>query len=239
MISHSLTVQSVTDKLASLSKEVEKRVVLKESLCQDINSLEAALVDIAAESSAYEKSIWLLQQYAELQQKEITDHVEALVTKGLIAVFQNPSMKFHLTYSENKKGGKKKTPEMSMSVSYLINDERVYGDIKNSFGGGLSVVVSLLLRIVVTLYLSPRVSPILLLDEPLKDLSPAYDGQDETSNGYRERMAEFLRQLCNETGVQLIIVTHEPEYGKLADVHHKFFGGVGKHSKVTTTRNTL
>jgi ABC-type lipoprotein export system ATPase subunit len=68
-------------------------------------------------------------------------------------------------------------------------------------------------------------------------LSPQYEGQDEVANGYRERMADFLRELTEQTDLQIIMVTHEPEYGRVADVHHRFSGGLGKMSKVRTIKN--
>lgn len=204
---------------------------------------EAALVEelegLDAETSAVEKAVYLLQTYADEQQQTLTARIEGIVTKGLRAVFQNPTLEFKLRYSETKKGDRKKNPEVAMSITFEQDGQTVEGDLKSSFGGGLSVVAAILLKVVVVLHLNPRVRPILILDEPLKDLSPAYDGQDSVVNGYRERMADFLRSLTDETDLQIIMVTHEPEYGRVADVHHRFTGGIGRMSTVDTIKHEV
>jgi DNA repair exonuclease SbcCD ATPase subunit len=214
-------------------KGARDSLLMRESeLVREVDRLDAATLSI-------EKAVYLLQTYAEEQQKTLTERIEGIVTKGLRAVFQNPSLEFKLRYSETKAGDRKKNPEVTMAVLYEHDGTQVEGNLKSSFGGGLSVVAALLLKVVVVLHLNPRVRPILILDEPLKDLSPAYEGQDAVVNGYRERMADFLRSLTEETNLQIIMVTHEPEYGRVADVHHRFSGGIGGMSTVKTIKHEI
>lgn len=226
---------SVKNLLESKSEYVAKRAGAKRAIEEHRQEISEALDAINFDLSSTEKAAWLLQQYGEGQQKEVASQIESVVTKGLQAVFQNPSLEFKLSYSETKKGDKKKIPEVSMSIWYDYNGERVEGSLKSSFGGGLSVVAALILRVVILLHLGHRVNPVLLLDEPLRDLSPSY-GSSALADGYRERMADFLRELVDETDLQLIIVSHEPEYARVADVHHKFTGMVGKKSLIETIK---
>lgn len=227
----------LAERLRQAERTVAQREGARATLLKTQEDLAAEIAGLDADLKALEKAVWLLQQYAETQQKALTEQVEGIVTKGLRAVFQNQSLEFKLRYSEGKDGAKKKNPEVSMAVVYEHNGEKVEGDLRTSFGGGLSVVTAILLKVVIVLYLNPRVAPVLLLDEPLKDLSPAYDGGDAVANGYRIRMAEFLRELVNQTPLQIIAVTHEPEYGEVADIHHRFSGGVGLTSKIKTIKH--
>jgi ABC-type transporter Mla maintaining outer membrane lipid asymmetry ATPase subunit MlaF len=214
------------------------RVGERDSHAKRAVELEAELETLEASTLSIEKAVYLLQTYAEEQQKTLTTRIEGIVTKGLRAVFQNPTLEFKLRYSEAKGGGMTKRPEVTMAILHEQPDGQIVeGNLKSSFGGGLSVVAALLLKVVVVLHLNPRVRPILILDEPLKDLSPAYDGQDSVANGYRERMADFLRELTAETDLQIIMVTHEPEYGRVSDVHHRFSGDISTMSKVTTIKH--
>lgn len=214
------------------------RVGERDSHLRRSSELEAELETLDAATLSIEKAVYLLQTYAEEQQKTLTARIEGIVTKGLRAVFQNPTLEFKLRYSETKGGGISKRPEVSMAILHEQNGEVVEGNLKSSFGGGLSVVTALLLKVVVVLHLNPRVRPILILDEPLKDLSPAYgEGQTAVANGYRERMADFLRELTEQTDLQIIMVSHEPEYGRVADIHHRFTGDISTMSKVTTTKH--
>ena len=176
--------------------------------------------------------MWLLQQYADFQQKEVIDKIEGIVTAGLQTVFSNKTLEFKLYYSMTKSGTKKKAPEITMAVFYDYAGQQVKGDIKNSFGGGLSVVVATLLRIIIVWLLSTKVRPILFLDETLKDLSPEYPDQDTVSSGYRDRMAEFLHSLTQDTNIQIVMVSHEPNYSERADVDYRFHGSIGKSPKV-------
>jgi len=204
---------------------LEKR---ERELTQEIDALR---VDAATN----EKAVWLLQQYADFQQREVIEKIEDIVTSGLQAVFRNNTLSFKLYYSETKSGTQKKAPEITMAVFYDYGGNQVRGDIKNSFGGGLSVVVSTLLRVVIVWFLKEKVQPILLLDEPLRDLSPSYDS-GTLADGYRLRMAEFLAKLTLDAGIQIILVAHEPEYGSISDIDHRFDGSIGKTSKVTTSK---
>jgi len=230
------TKEEIEQSLEIYGRELSKREGARDTLMESREKLTTTIKDLDSSVSTVEKAIWLLQKYGEEQQKAISSQIESVVTKGLQAVFQNGTMEFKITYSENKKGDKKRTPEIVMSVVYAANGEMVEGNIRNSFGGGLSVVVSVLLRIVIALHLSGRVKPIILLDEALKDLSPNQGSMDERVDGYRVRMASFLRKIVDETDLQLILVSHEDEYAELADVHHKFIGGIGEESKVKTTK---
>ena len=205
---------------------------------KQVTEVEGEVQLLSDEVVTNEKAIQLLQKYAESQQNMLSARIEGTVTSGLRAVFQDNNLEFKLTYSETKTGAKKKTPEVRMSVLYTgATGEPVSGNLQNSFGGGLSVVAAVLLNIIVVLYMEPRVRPILFLDEPLKDLSPAYDGQDSIAAGYRERMGDFLRSLVDNTDLQVILVSHEPEYARVADINHKLLGGIGKITKVKTEVN--
>lgn len=212
---------------------VQRRVGGKKALEERISGLDAEVNQLLTESINIEKAVHLLQKYADFQQREVIHKVEDIVTSGLQFVFENPTLDFRLFYSETKGGAKKKAPEITMAVYYDYGGEQIRGDIENSFGGGLSVVVATLLRIVIVMFLDKRVRPILLLDEPLKDLSPEYPDQDSAASGYRDRMAEFLRQLTQDSNVQIIMVSHEQNYSDVADVDYRFHGGIGKSPHVS------
>lgn len=225
------TVEDVKFLLAEKNNAVQQRVGEKRSLESRLTELEREIFELNSSVKNTEKAVWLLQQYADFQQKEIIEKVESIVTSGLQAVFRNNTLEFKLYYSETKSGTKKKSPEITMAVFYEYGGNSVKGDLRNSFGGGLSVVVSTLLRIVFVMFLPDKIRPILFLDEPLRDLSPSYDAGND-SDGYRLRMAEFLQKLSKDTGIQIVLVTHEPEYATLSDIDHRFTGSIGKSPKV-------
>ena len=231
-----MTIEDLERAFGQKQTRLWERVGARDSVLKQLEGLDAEVVVLSNRMANTEKAVYLLQKYSEDQQAMLASRVEDIVTAGLRAVFQNSNLVFKLHYSESKKGIKK-SPEVTMSVLYDHGDSQVSGDLRQSFGGGLAVVAAALLNVIVVLQLAPRVQPVVLWDEPLKDLSPPYEGQDATTSGYRERMADFLRTLVDETDLQIIMVSHEPEYGRVADYHHRFNGGIGQVATIKTITN--
>lgn len=198
--------------IAALESELTSSQVMIDSLAVD--------VDIADRAKA------VLETYAIEQQNELQASLEDLCTRGLKTVFQQ-ELEFKVDFKVMRG-----QPEVSFSVVTYIDGEPVSLDIANSFGGGLAVVCGVLLRVVVLKYLVEQglASPVLILDEPLAALSPSYPSDAEES--LRSRMALFLRAVCDELGVQIVLITHEPDYGEHADRYYTFRGGLGNKTVV-------
>lgn len=195
---------------------------LEESNQQQVDKIASlkSYADIAAKAKK------LLETYALEQQEELQGAIEGLVTEGLQKVFEE-NLHFKVKYKIVQD-----VPNCVFSVLSFTGEEEVEHDIANSFGGGLAVVCGVLLRIVVLSYLVKLGSarPILILDEPLAALSPSYENNEES---LRERMAQFLRTLSIDFGIQILLVTHEEDYGKYSDAYYIFEGGLGKPTRVT------
>lgn len=215
--------------LSEKSTLLNQRVGARDALVVRHEQLKVEVARLNAAMATTEKAVHVLQGYAQDQQALLSARVESIVTAGIRAVFQIPTLTFRMHYSESASGGMKKTPEVKLSVEYEHEGEVVTGSLRNSFGGGLAVVVATLLNVIVVLHLSPRVAPVLLLDEPLSDLSPA--------GGFRERMADFLKTLTEETDIQIVMVSHEEAIGDAADRHYRFRGGIGKPTTVENLTN--
>lgn len=216
--------EQLEQDLAGKIRVLDQKVGARDALITRRGQLEVEVSRLNEAMATTEKAVYLLQKYSEDQQTLLAARVEDIVTAGIRAVFQIPSLEFKMAYSESKGGGVKKTPEVKLSVRFERDGEMVTGSLRNSFGGGLAVVVSVLLNTIVVLHLAPRVAPVLILDEPLSDLSP--------TGGYRERMADFMKTLTEQTPVQLIVVSHEEVVGEAADRHYRFTGGIDRAPKI-------
>ena len=124
--------------------------------------------------------------------------VESIVTRALQAIFFDKSYKFVLNQEI-----KRNVP----SVSFAVEDEGMELDIVDEIGGGIADVVALVLRLAFVVLYRPKVRPFLVLDEPLRHLSVSY----------QPHAAKFLRQVCQELGVSLLVVTHQKELASEAD----------------------
>jgi ABC-type cobalamin/Fe3+-siderophores transport system ATPase subunit len=95
-------------------------------------------------------------------------------------------------------------------------------NILDARGGGLSALCGVLLRIVILRLMTDRIRQILILDEPLSHLSAAYV----------PAAGELLRRLSDELDIQIIMVTHQPEFADHAtDVYE--LSSAGSNVKVS------
>jgi hypothetical protein len=129
--------------------------------------------------------------------REITDNVQAvekLLTEGLRAVFDDQDL--WVTTEVEAKHGK-------ISVDLITNQRHPDGSVvagisSEAFGGAVTTVQSVLLRLSVLLRRGLR--PVIFLDESLPAINQNYIGN----------MAKFLQALCARMGVDILMVSHDP-----------------------------
>ncbi len=154
----------------------------------------------------HQRAAAILAGIADTRQADTQRRIETLVTQGLRMIF-GEDLSFHLVSTVRAK-----RPEVDLVVrSTLDNGTVVDTDVLDARGGGLAAIVGFLLNVVLLLLTQPRDAP-LLLDETFAHVSAEYE----------PRVAEFLRQLVDHTGVQIIMVTHSDAYTDLADVRYRF-----------------
>jgi len=128
---------------------------------------------------------------------EITEGVkaiEALQSEGVRAVFNDQDLQVRADVDVSR--GK-------VNVSLVTTQRKENGDLieggaLEGFGGAVSTVQSILLRLAIIFRRGLR--PVLFLDETL----PAFDDR------YVHNMASFLKTLCRRMGVDILLVTHNP-----------------------------
>ena len=89
----------------------------------------------------------------------------------------------------------------------LIHENGFKQDPYTSEGGGFRHCLAFLLRISLLTMSIPEVNLILILDEPLRDLS-----EDK-----RELGGEMIRNICKELNIQVIMSTNESDIAKISD----------------------
>lgn len=138
--------------------------------------------------------------------------VEQLVSSGLNAVFgeSGEQLSFHLIES---------TQRNAASVDFIVRTTKPDGevidtDVMSARGGGVAAMIGVLLRVVLILLTRQTGQPVsstLVLDESLAMLSA----------DRLEAASAFLRTLVDSAGIQVIMVTHQPELTESADVVHR------------------
>jgi DNA repair exonuclease SbcCD ATPase subunit len=137
-----------------------------------------------------------LQQLLRMVSVESLAAVEHLETYGLKTIFEDQPLSFKIE-TETKRGIQWMTPKL------------VHGDVEapilDAFGGGPATVVAFLLRVLVCKRLG--LAPVILLDEPFSMVSAEYIAA----------VGKFLRELCRQLGLTLIMVSHERAFVEFAD----------------------
>jgi DNA repair exonuclease SbcCD ATPase subunit len=135
---------------------------------------------------------------------EITEGVKAietLQTEGVHAVFDDQEISVRADV-EVLRG---KVNVSLVTIQKQENGDNIEGVSLEGFGGAVSTVQSVLLRL--ALIFRRGLRPVLFLDESL----PAFDER------YVLNMAAFLKTLCARMGVDILLVTHNPILVEAAD----------------------
>jgi hypothetical protein len=181
---------------------------------------QAALARVAtlkAEIELHERVGMALTRVGEQRQEHAQRQIEGLVTRGLQVIFDE-SLSFRVVQAV--KGGQATVDFVIRSVfdpgpqpdgkgGGTYGPVFVDTPVMDARGGGMAAVTGFLLQLVVLL-LTPGARRILFLDETFAHVSAEY----------RIRLGQFLREVCDKAGVQIVMVSHDPEYAELADAHY-------------------
>jgi DNA repair ATPase RecN len=187
---------TVTEKLQALRGAVSAADGQLELLGQQRDAALSRGAEAAVRAELTEQARMLLETYSEEEQEALRRRVDALVGRGLSLIFGEG-------YGFRTEVGQSRG---QAAMSFKIITPEGERDPMQSHGGGVVNVVSFVLRVVVAA-LTPSLGRTMILDEPFAQLSTEYlDG-----------VALFLRELVDVTGLQLVIVSHEPEIAAVAD----------------------
>ena len=189
---------------------LDKRGVLSEWLTKYADEID----ELKALSDTLEKTTILLNSIGEDKQIQSQDVIEDLVTRGLQQIFDD-SLSFHII---------QRVKANAASVEFVVrtslsDDVVVDTPVMDARGGGLAATIGFLLRVVILLLKNGQDKDnILILDETFAMVSAEY----------LPGLAEFLRELVDRTGLQIVMVTHQPELAENADVVYRFTSSDGK-----------
>lgn len=193
--------------LADRLRQAETKIAVRESEIQtrlaDFRKAVAAARAASGERVKATKVHQFLSAFADSQREVVRSKIESAIGAALRSVF-GPRMLFRIEV-DVVRGQVVMRPE----IGYRRR-ARVQWAGMDSVGGGVADVVSFVFRIAILSRLRPRLRRIVVADEPFKHVSESY----------LPRVAAMLRELAVSTGIQLIVVSHEPE---IAAAAHRTF----------------
>lgn len=173
--------------------------------------LASKISNLELETLTLEKVNVLFRGLVDQEVLEGVKAVEALLTEGLRAVFDDQDIRV----SAETKISRGKV-SVSLTTSQTKDGQVIEGSSLDSFGGSVQTVQSVLLRVII---IARRgLAPFLCLDETL----PAFD------SNYVVNMAEFLSALCKRLGMDMLVVTHNPAFFEASDTSYRIVRKAGE-----------
>ena len=192
-------------KIKSLEKELNTLQINKEF---DENELEKELKnleDYKLQKTNKDKANLLLKSKAAETRKNVIGAIEQMISQALQSIY-DPTYEFSFKLNEKAiEKGERNAWNITPSVSSGSGTNRITTTI-NSRGGGLSEVISVLLRLAFLKFYNYKGA--VFLDECWASVS----ADDKMDN-----LIEFMKYYLDETDIQLVLITHRAEmFGKIA-----------------------
>jgi len=149
------------------------------------------LRDVEERSNAVEEAQELAQQVAAQLQHQAHSRIADIVSKCLEAVFEEPyTFRIHF---ERKRG--------RTEAKLVFERDGLEVDPLSASGGGVVDIAAFALRLSCLLLSRPPLRRLLVLDEPFRFVSV----------DLRHRVRALLETLAADMGVQIVMVTHDPQ----------------------------
>lgn len=188
-------------ELASCRKLYHQGKGRLELLRDRSRSIEARLSEVTTDLELWDKAHALLADASDFARERVRRVIEDTVTAALRAVVSE-DLTFHVEVGD--RGGQ---PTADWLVVSEHGSQTVAASPEDARGGGIVDVVSLALRIALLELIEPQISGPLVLDEPGKMVSEEFIPQ----------LAAFLRFYAEQTGRQVLMVTHNEVLAEAAD----------------------
>ena len=154
---------------------------------------EAAATTAADNLTAAHQAQAAAQHIAEATQQQAQGRIAAIVSRCLLAVFGDDAYDFRIVF-ERKRG--------KTEAALLFARGGLEADPLTATGGGVVDVAAFALRLAALMLSRPPARRLLVVDEPFRFVSTEF----------RPQVRRLLETLAEEMGVQIILVTHAPEF---------------------------
>jgi hypothetical protein len=179
----------------------------RDLLKNQYSKLEADEEKAKYSSELHQKCVEIFKRWLEDALDKNVHAMAELATSGLRHVISDQKLTFKI---------KQEMKYNRLSMKFILEQERadgviIEGEPTGSYGGGAVVIISLVLRLAVMARM--RMANLLLLDESMVALA----------NAYVPACAEFMRQLSEQTGINILMVTHNPEFISHANIAYEAY----------------
>lgn len=191
---------ALAQRLDAVTTRVSELKGARAALEKSLEDLRAEIDDLAARGVLLTKTVELFHHLLDRLIYSGVESISEIVSEGLKAIFHDQDIAFK---------GEISTKRNLTHVDFKTVQDGVEGPALEAFGGGVSSVESLILRLLVIL--KTGLARFVMLDESLAALSEQYD----------EAAATFIKQMCEKLDMDLLLITHKPQYLDYADTAYQ------------------
>lgn len=224
-----MQLSQIESSLVKMQTHYTKAVGQKELLEASLLAVQKKLAAIQADITRGELVQALFTKTSEYARAQLKQRIEATVTAGIQAIFQNDD-EFFVEIGEFR-GQPAANWRVKINSPVKVNGKIVAPggivDPEDADGGGLSDIVSSTLRLSILETSRPKPEGPCLLDEPGRNLS----GQSSDSD-YLPNLATFIKEYAKQSGRQVFLVTHEDPLMEVADVSYRVTQNTERISEV-------
>lgn len=199
------TIHALEGLDARIQRLQERTLHLKILRDQGRKELSKRETEVELLEARFERQSKIAELFRALMDILVNDQVETLqkvVSTGLRTIFHDQNLSFEAEVSSKRN---KVWIDLFIRSGDPSDSLSHRGSPLDSFGGGPSSVVSLILRLLTLMRLKRY--PLLVLDEALGAVSDMYIDQT----------GQFLQNLVKSSGLDLLLITHKPQYADYAD----------------------
>jgi len=184
-------------KTQELRNQLERRKGQKEQIDRSLNIQTVAIRLSKRQLVQHEQAREVIRTVALETQTQLQYHIGDITSLALEAVFADPyALVAEFVQRRNK---------TECDLYFEREGERV--DPISASGGGAVDVAAFALRIASWSMNHPKTRNVIILDEPMRFLSEAY----------QEKASMMIKEVSEKLGIQFVIVTHEPTLTAGAD----------------------
>ena len=192
-------------RLDATASRLQRARVEADLIAESLESVKKTIEHLNQSITSFKMIEAYLSTLADERQAEVFKSLETTVTEGLQSIFQE-DLRLEVT---TKMVGSRS--EVVFSIVSTSSEGELRTSVMDARGGGLAAVVGFLTQAVLIL-LTPGMRPFVALDETFRNVSVEY----------QEPLGQFVAELCEKTGLQVLLVTHQPEIAEYADTQYSF-----------------
>lgn len=193
---------NLSQQFETIKQQFNRKLGQLESLRDRKASCDQKMIELTTREDNTAKASLFLQSLSESSRIQILEKISGIVTDALQTVKdKNLVFQMNLCVKANQ-------PTLDMTILDKLSGQSY--DVINSFGGGISDIISIALRIALLCRWQPQMSRVILFDEAGKFVSV----KDQ------ELLAEFVKRASEMLNIQMIWISHS---NVLEQAAHKTF----------------